>query len=155
VLLGFSTTSFGGGLGSTAENFAGRYDIDAMMVWEMRNLGFGEGAARRERNSQIQQANFVKLRILDQVAQEVAEANAQVGIRKQQIEMAQTAIGRAQDSYQRNIDRIRDGQGLPIEALQAIQALEMAQRAYMRAVVDYNRAQLQLQWALGWPIQAS
>ncbi len=154
VLLGFSTTSFGGGLGSNADNFGGRYDVDAMMVWEMRNLGFGEVAVRRERNSQVQQANFAKLRIMDQVAQEVAEANAQVAIRRQQVEMAQTAISRAQDSYQRNIDRIRDGQGLPIEALQAIQALETAQRAYMRAVVDYNRSQLQLQWALGWPVSA-
>jgi len=154
VLLGFSTTSFGGGLGSNADNFGGRYDIDAMMVWEMRNLGFGEGAARRERNSQVQQATFDKLRILDQVAQEVAEANAQVGIRRQQVEMAQTAIGRAQASYQRNIDRIRDGQGLPIEVLQSIQALENAQRTYMRSVVDNNRAQLQLQWALGWPVSS-
>lgn len=152
VLLGFSTTSFGGGLGSNADNFGGRYDIDAMMVWETRNLGLGEGAARRERNAQVQQANYVKLRIMDQVAQEVAEANAQASIRKQQMEVAQTAIGRAQDSYQRNIDRIRDGQGLPIEVLQAIQALETAQRAYMRAVVDYNRSQLQLQWAMGWPV---
>jgi len=154
VLLGFSTTSFGGGLGGNASRFGGRYDVDAMMVWETRNLGFGEGAVRRERNAQIQQATFVKLRIMDQVAQEVAEANVQVSIRKQQIEIAQTAIGRARDSYQRNIDRIRDGQGLPIEALQAIQALETAQRAYLRAVVDYNRAQLQLQWALGWPVDA-
>jgi outer membrane protein TolC len=154
VLLGFSSTSFGGGLGSNADNFAGRYDIDAMMVWEMRNLGFGEGAARRERNAQVQQATFAKLRIMDQVAQEVAEANIQVGIRKQQVDMAQTAISRARDSYQRNIDRIRDGQGLPIEVLQAIQALEASERAYLRAVADYNRSQLQLQWALGWPVNA-
>ncbi len=154
VLLGFSSTSFGGGPGSNADNFGGRYDIDAMMVWETRNLGFGEGAARRERSAQVQQATFAKLRIMDQVAQEVAEANIQVGIRKQQVEMAQTAIARARDSYQRNIDRIRDGQGLPIEVLQAIQALEASERAYLRAVVDYNRSQLQLQWALGWPINA-
>ncbi len=153
VLLGFSTTSFGGGVGSDADNFGGRYDIDAMMVWEMRNLGFGEEAARRERNSQVQQATFVKLRIMDQVAQEVAEANVQVGIRRQQVEMAQTAIGRARDSYQRNSDRIRDQQGLPIEVLQSIQALEASERAYLRAVADYNRAQLQLQWALGWPVE--
>ncbi len=154
VLLGFSSTSFGGGLGSNADNFGGRYDIDAMMVWETRNLGFGEGAARRERSAQVQQATFAKLRIMDQVAQEVAEANIQVGIRKQQVEMAQTAIARARDSYQRNIDRIRDGQGLPIEVLQAIQALEASERAYLRAVVDYNRSQLQLQWALSWPVNA-
>jgi outer membrane protein TolC len=152
LLLGFSTTSFGGGLGSQADNFGGRYDIDAMMVWEMRNLGFGEGAALRERNAQIQQATYAKLRIMDQVAQEVSEANIQVGIRRQQVEIAQTAIARARDSYQRNMDRIRDGQGLPIEVLQAIQALEASQRAYLRAAADYNRSQLQLQWALGWPV---
>lgn len=154
VLLGFSSTSFGGGLGSDAENFGGRYDLDAMMVWETRNLGFGEGAARRERSAQIQQATFTKLRIMDQVAQEIAEANIQVVIRRQQVELAQTAIARARDSYQRNLDRIRDGQGLPIEVLQAIQALEASERAYLRAVADSNRSQLQLQWALGWPVNA-
>jgi cytosine/adenosine deaminase-related metal-dependent hydrolase len=85
---------------------------------------------------------------------QVAEANIQVGIRKQQVDMAQTAIARARDSYQRNIDRIRDGQGLPIVVLQAIQALEASERAYLRALADYNRSQLQLQWALGWPVNA-
>ncbi len=154
VLLGFSTTSFGGGLGNNVDNFDGRYDIDAMMVWEMRNLGFGEGAARRERTAQLQQATFTKIRIMDQVAQEVAEANAQVEIRRQQLEITQIAINSARDSYQRNIDRIRDGQGLPIEVLQAIQALETSQRAYLNTVTNYNRAQLQLQWAIGWPITA-
>lgn len=155
VLLGFSTTRFGGGVGGTAANFGGRYDIDAMMVWETRNLGLGEGAARRERNAQIQQATFNKLQVMDQVAQEVAEANVQVGLRGRQIELAQNAIERARDSYQRNMDRIRAGQGLPIEALQSIEALEMSQRAYLSAVARYNRAQLQLQWALGWPVSAS
>ena len=152
VLLGFSNTSFGGGLGSSADHFAGRYDIDAMMVWEIRNLGFGEGAARRERTAKVQQATFAKLRIMDQVAQEIAEANAQVGIRRPQMEMAKTAIISARESYHRNIERIRNGQGLPIEVLQSIQALETSQRAYLNAVADYNRAQLQLQWALGWSI---
>ncbi len=152
VLLGFSSTSFGGGLGNNADNFDGRYDLDAMMVWETRNLGFGEGAARRERNAQVQQATYVKLRIMDQVAQEVAEANIQVGMRKLQVEMAQTAIASAKDSYSRNVDRIRDGKGLPIEVLQSIQALEASERAYLRAVSDFNRSQLQLQWALGWPV---
>ena len=100
----------------------------------------------------MQQATFAKLKVMDQVAQEVAEASIQVGIRRQQVDMAQTAIARARDSHQRNKDRIRDGKGLPIEVLQAIQALEASERAYLRAVADYNRSQLQLQWALGWPV---
>ena len=91
---------------------------------------------------------------MDQVAQEIAEANIQVSIRRQQVELAQTAIARARDSYQRNIDRIRDGQGLPIEVLQAIQALEASERAYLRAVADSNRSQRQLQWTLGWTVSA-
>jgi outer membrane protein TolC len=155
VLLGFSTTSFGGGLGSNAENFGGRYDVDAMMVWQTRNLGFGEAGARRERSAQVQQANFEKLRWMDLVAQQVAEANVQVNMRRQQIEVAQRAIVSASDSYRRNMERIRDSQGLPIEALQSIQAMETAQRAYLQAVASFNRAQLQLQWALGWPIDSS
>lgn len=154
VLLGFSTSSFGGGLGNRAENFGGRYDIDAMMVWQTRNLGLGEVAARRERNAQVQQAVFTQLRMMDQVAQEIAEANIQVNIRQQQVDLAQAAILRARDSYSRNLDRIRDGLGLPIEVLQAIQALETSERTYLRAVMDYNRSQLQLQWALGWPVSA-
>ncbi len=152
VLLGFSTTSFGGGLGSSADNFHGRYDLDALMVWEMRNMGFGEAAARRERNAQVRQATFVKLRMMDQVAQEIAAANLQVRIRREQLELAQSAIASARDSYRRNLDRIHEGKGLPIEVLQSIQALESSQRAYLNAVSNYNRAQLQLQWALGWPI---
>lgn len=155
VLLGFSTTSFGGGLGSNTEQFSGRYDVDTMMVWEMRNFGAGEGAARRERNAQVQQAMFTKLRLMDQVAQEVAEANIQVALRREQWSVAQSAIESARDSYRRNLERIREGEGLPIEVLQAIQALEAAQRAYLQSVSNYNRAQLQLQWALGWPIELS
>lgn len=155
VLLGFSTSSFGGGVGSQADNFGGRYDIDALMVWEVRNLGLGEGAARRERRAQVQQATYDKLRVLDQVAQQIAEAHSQVEIRHQQLEIAQQAIARAGTSYQRHMDRIRDGQGLPIEVLQATQALEAAERSYLQTVVNYNRAQVQLQWALGWPVTAA
>lgn len=152
VLLGFSTSRFGGGLSGTPDSFSGRYDVDARMVWETRNMGLAEGAARRLRNAQIQQATFTKLRIMDQVAQEVAEAYVQVVIRQQQLKVAESAIDSARNSYRRNMDRIRDGQGLPIEALQAIQALEASQRAYLCAVANHNRSQVTLQWAQGWPV---
>jgi outer membrane protein TolC len=115
-------------------------------------MGLAEGAARRLRNAQIQQATFTKLRIMDQVAQEVAEAYVQVVIRQQQLKVAESAIDSARNSYRRNMDRIRDGQGLPIEALQAIQALEASQRAYLCAVANHNRSQVTLQWAQGWPV---
>lgn len=154
VLLGFSTSGFGGGQGSDLNNIDGRYDFDALMSWELRNLGFGEAAARRETAARVQQAKYEKIRVMDRVAREISESHSQVVFRRQQIQLTERAITSAEDSYQRNLERIRDGQGLPIEVLQSIQALESAQRSYLRSVVDYNNAQFRLQQAMGWPVES-
>jgi outer membrane protein TolC len=154
VLLGFSSSSFGGGLGSNPNNFGSRYDLNALMLWEVRNLGFGEKAARRETQARIEQAKFEKIRLLDRVAAQISEAHAQVVHRRKRIDITQQAIQSAQDSYERNLARIRDGQGLPIEVLQSVRALEEARREYLKAVIGYNEAQFQLQWALGWQVVA-
>lgn len=154
VLLGFSTGGFGGGLGNNLSNIDGRYDFDAILTWEIRNLGLGEKAARRESEALVQQAKFEKVRVLDQVAREVAEAHAQVTHRSTRITITERAIESAENSYQRNVSRIRDGQGIPLEVLQSLRALEEAHRAYLSSVVDYNEAQFRLQWSLGWHVFA-
>ncbi|MCM2372671.1 TolC family protein [Aporhodopirellula aestuarii] len=154
VLLGYSTGGFGGGLGNDLSDVEGRYDFDAIMSWEVRNLGFGERAARRETAARVQQAKYEKLRVMDQVAREISEAYSQVEFRRQQISITQQAIETAQKSYESNLDRIRDGEGLPIEVLQAVQALQAARQAYLQSVVEHNQAQFRLQWALGWPVSA-
>ncbi len=134
VLLGFSTGGFGGGLGNNLNNVDGRYDFDAIVTWEIRNLGLGEKAARCETAAVVQQAKFEKVRVLDQVAREINEAHAQVTNRYRRISITQNAIASAEDSYQRNVSRIRDGQGLPLEVLQSLQALEDAHaRIYRRS----------------------
>jgi len=152
VMLGFSTGRFGGGTGGRLGEVDGRYDLDALMAWEVRQLGFGERAARRESSARVQQARFEKLRVLDQVAREVVESHARVRHRVERVAITQRAIGFAESSHQLNVARIRDGEGLPLEVLQSVQALEQSQRAYLRAVVDHNRSQLEMQWALGWPL---
>jgi outer membrane protein TolC len=83
----------------------------------------------------------------------VTEAQARVRTRRNRIEVARTGIESAHSSLDRNLGRIRGGQGLPIEVLQAIQSLDATERDLVEATVDYNTAQFQLQWALGWPIQ--
>jgi len=153
VLLGLSYGGNGGGLGSDIENFDDRMDFDAVAYWELRNLGFGEQAARNEARSRLDQARWRQVQIMDQVASDVSEAYAQVVSRRQQIDLSQSGITAARESFRRNNERIQDALGLPIEALQAIQALDNAQRQYVRSVADYNRAQFRLQRALGWPVQ--
>ncbi|MCA9186123.1 MAG: TolC family protein, partial [Planctomycetales bacterium] len=151
VLVGFSHGGFGGGIGSTINNVDDRYDLDAVVTWELRNLGLGEHAAKCTNAARVEQAKFEKLRVMDEVSRQVSEALAQIQLSRSQISSAQLAIQSARDSHARNLDRIREGEGLPIESLQSVQALAATQRAYLDAVTKFNRAQLRLQWAMGWP----
>lgn len=151
LLLGLSYGGLGGGFGSNFVNFGDRLDADIVAWWEVRNLGFGERAARCEAQSRVQQARYREVAALDRVAREVVEAHAQVESRRRQLSTAEEGIRAAQSSYDRNLERIRNVQGLPLEALQSIQALSQARREYLRVVISFNEAQLRLQRALGWP----
>lgn len=153
VLLGLSYGGNGGSPNSTITDFDDRVDFDAALYWEVRNLGFGETYAKDGSRARLEQARWRQVQVMDQVASEIAESHAQVEARLSQIKLAEAGITAAQDSYRRSAERIRDGQGLPIETLQSIQALDQTRRQYVRAVADYNRAQFQLQRALGWPIK--
>ena len=109
----------------------------------------------RETGSRIVQTRMKQVALMDQVAREIVETHAQVQSRSLQIETARDAVNAAQDSFRRNWERIQNGQGLPIEVLQSIQALTNAQKEYTRAVADYNVAQFTLQRSIGWPIDGS
>jgi outer membrane protein TolC len=152
VLMGTSYAAFGGGEGSQIDNTAGRFDLDAITYWQVRGLGVGEYAARREAQSQYDQNRMQQIRAMNRVSREIVEAHAQVLARHRQIAIAEQAVQRATHSFERNWLRVRDLEGLPIETLQSIQALDQARREYLRALIDYNAAQFQLQRALGWPI---
>jgi len=153
ILLGMSYGGNGGGLGSNIDLFGDRMDFDAAAFWELRNLGFGDQAAQNSTRSRVGQARYRQVQMMDTVASEIAEAHVQVQERSGQIELAKVGIQAAQDSYRRNTERIQDGEGLPLEVLQSLQALDLTERQYVRTIADYNRAQFNLHRALGWPIE--
>lgn len=150
VLLGMSYGGFGGGLGNSIINSNSRWDADAIAYWEVRNMGFGEQAARNETMSLQKQAQMRQVAIMDRVAREVTEAHAKVVQRKERIQLTRKGVESARKSYLLNLDRIENVQGLPIEALQSVQALTTSERAYLNAVIDYNIAQFELCHATGW-----
>jgi outer membrane protein TolC len=152
VLMGTSYAAFGGGPGSQIDNTDGRFDLDAIAYWQVRGLGIGEYAARREARARYDQTRFEQIRVMNEVAREIVQGHAQILARHRQIAIAEQAVERATNSFERNLRRVRDLQGLPIETLQSIQALDQARREYLRVLVDYNAAQFRLQRALGWPI---
>jgi outer membrane protein TolC len=150
VLLGISYGGFGGGMGDDFRQATGRLDADAIAYWEVRNLGLGEKAARAEAASRVNQARWREIATLDRIAREIVEAQTQVTARHRQVDVAEEGVRAAISSFERNSERIRNAQGLPLETLQSLQALAQSRREYLRVVNDYNVAQFQLQRAIGW-----
>jgi outer membrane protein TolC len=152
LLLDVSQGGFGGGMDSSVADFRGRFDFDATVYWQLRNFGLGEGAARDAARARLEQARLLEIRLTDRVAREVTEAHAQSQSLRGQIGVAEAGIRVAGESYRRNLARIRGGQGLPLEVLQSLQALDQSRREYLRAVGDYDEWQFRLYRALGCPI---
>jgi len=152
VLVDASQSGFGGGPGSTVTDYTGRFDFDATAYWQIRNFGLGEVAARDGARSRLEQVRLIQVRLSNQVSREIIEAHAQSQSLRGQIVVAESGIRVAGESYQRNLERIRGGQGLPLEVLQSLQALDQSRREYLRAVGDYNEWQFRLYRAMGCPI---
>lgn len=151
VQLGNSFGGFGGGPNSFLGEFDTRNDFDALAVWEVENLGLGNAARRREAGSQQRQQCLQLQSTLDRIAAEIAQAYARAEVTAEQVEVAETLVSEAAEALPLNFRAIQGGQLRPIEALQAITQLADARRQYLTAVIEKNRAQLQLLRAIGNP----
>ncbi len=152
LLLDVSQSGYGGGPDSTIADYRGRFDFDATVYWELRNFGLADAAAQKAARSRLEQSRQLQIQLMDRVAREIVEARAQSESLRGQIAVAQAGIRVASDSYRRNLQRIRGGQGLPLEVLQSLQALDQSCREYLRAVGDYDEWQFRLYRAVGCPI---
>lgn len=149
--VGLSAGGFGGGPNSSFGNFGDRTDLDALVVWELKGLGFGNRALRRERASQQVQAALTAEQIRDRIAAEVVRAYYQVRLRQQQIDAARAQVEATALALPLNFKGILGGDLRAIEAQQAIQGLAAARNQYIATVIGYDRAQFQLLRALGRP----
>ena len=92
VLVGTSYGGFGGGTGDTLADFNDHMDFDAVALWQIRNLGYGEQAARQAANARLQEETMRQVRVMDTVAREVAESAARVRTRFGLIATAQSGV---------------------------------------------------------------
>lgn len=151
VQAGASGGGFGGGTSTNFPSSSDRSDVDLLAVWEWQNMGLGNVARQRLRRGELHERVLEIEALRDKIAAEVVAAAADVASYRRQMEIAQEAITAAEQSYQLNVQRIRQNEGLPIELLQSISALAEARNAYTESVANYNRSQYQLLRAVGNP----
>jgi outer membrane protein len=144
-----SAGSFGGGTGSNLDNQGSRSDLDLQALWELDSLGLGVAAKRNRAHSRLAQRRTMLADVRDQITADVVAEYENVANYRTQIESANRAMELAESSYQRNLQRVRADEGLPIELLQAITARANALRDRTAAVSNFNRSQLRLMYACG------
>ena len=151
------------GTGSTALNsWAGRSDWDAEIVWQFRNLGFGNHGLVTERRGEQRQAVVEMFRIQDEVAAEVRQTHALVESAAVRVRRAEEGLKAALASYEGNLrglsETVRNGELLvlvnrPQEVVAALQQLQQSYVNYYTSANDYNRAQFRLYRAIGYSAQ--
>ncbi len=147
-----------GDLGSTTA----RSDWDLQILWQLDNLGLGNIARTRQRDSEHAQAILELFREQDRVAAEVSRAYAQARQAKRRVVVAERQVELAVDSYNKNLvglGQVRTAGEMvqtivrPQEVIAAVQSLAQAYSDYFAAIADSNRAQFRLYRAMGQPAQ--
>ncbi|MCI0457483.1 MAG: TolC family protein [Gemmataceae bacterium] len=151
---------FGGGINDDMSNFGARHTFDVQLLWELRNLGLGNRAAVRERESENRQALLELFRQQDRIAAEVVQAQSQARRAAVRVGDAEEGLREAAETAAKNIEgstQTRRAGDLivmvfrPQEVVAALQALAQAYNDFYAAVADANRAQFRLYRALGQP----
>ncbi len=154
--LSYTAGDFGGGIDDNTQRFGGRGDGTAQAVWTLRNMGAGDVARARATRAQYDQANLHVLEVQARVAAEITSAANVVLSRQQTLQHAQIAVQQGEEMWRRLLRwttevGFRAKQYEALELLTAEQALNQARTEYLSEVLEYNRQQFRLYWAMGQP----
>jgi outer membrane protein TolC len=147
---------------SSLNSWSGRSDWDAEVVWQFKNLGFGNRGLVTQRTGEHRQALVELFRTQDLVAAEVTQAHAQVQAAAVRVGRAEVELKAALASYAGNLkglsETVRAGELLqlvnrPQEVDAALEQLQQAYINYYTTANDYSRAQFRLFRALGYSAQ--
>jgi outer membrane protein TolC len=154
TLVGFSAGTLGGGSNLQPirfGNFGGRDDFDVVAYWTLQNMGVGNKVQIDLARSRIRQSNYRQLEALNAVRVEVANAYVRSQVRFAQVGTAERAVRTGIDSFDEDMKRITNNEGLPIEVLDSLRLLGRARFEYLDAIAEYNASQFELYVALGQP----
>jgi outer membrane protein TolC len=155
--VGYLAGNFQGGINDTTERSGSRGDALAQAVWTLRNFGAGDLARNRIGRAQYDQANLHVAEIQAQIGAEVSAAAKLARSRRRTLESAQQGVRQGEEMWRRLMKwtiEVGFGRAKLYEAVELIlaeQALNQARFRYLDEVIEYNKAQFRLFWAMGQP----
>jgi len=154
VWLGYSGGVFGGGsnvVPPTLAHFGGRSDFDVRVYWTIMNLGAGNISLQNRCYAHVGEAEAQRVRVINQVRQEITSARAQALAARDQIEINKSELTSAENGLREDTERSRNNLGRPIEVLNSLSLVGGARVNVIAALLRYNQAQFRLFVALGSP----
>lgn len=150
---------FGGGQGDDLSTSRGQANVNAGLVWTLKNLGAGNRSIVRGRAADEQKALIELMNVQDQIAEEVVQAHAQAEGARAAIPEAERAVREATLAFTGTLDALAQVRGVgsllqpvsrPQEGVAALQQLNQAYERYFTSISKYNQAQFQLYHAIGY-----
>ena len=153
VEAGYSYGNFGGGQGTGNSYDDSRNDLYGMVYWQFDSLGLRNRNNIKRQRAQMNAIKAMEEQTFADISAEVRMAHSEFTGTKRQLNLSKRAVDSARKSYELNIERIFEKNGLPLEALQSIKALAEAESLYLAVATKYNMAQLRLISATGQGVE--
>ncbi len=149
--VGFSGGGFGGGsnrqdlgVSSFYQATGTRTDFDVFAFWQLQNMGVGNRSLRQEREANRDEAIYQRALTLNVIRREVGESHANLQAAQQRLKVAQVQLAAAERAATEDLQRIRTGEGLPIEVLNSLDLLVRSRLDLVDAAITFNSAQFEL-----------
>lgn len=139
----------GGGQGDALGRFGDGRDYALGLRWRVGPGGLFDGSRNRETAAREHQVALERRRTLERVTREVVEAHTRARALGDQRQMAERMLESAEATLRLSRERRAFGVGSVLETLDAEEELTRARLDFVGLVAEANRAQLELQRAIG------
>jgi outer membrane protein TolC len=145
----YNAGGLSGGRGRSTGGLAGQQDYFVGLGWKVGPGGLLDSTRKKVAATRRESAALQISRARAAVGRDVAESFARSKSSEEQIRLSDEAVSAAEEMSRLAEERQASQVGVVLEFVTAREELTRARLGRMRAVVDFNRAQLDLQYAVG------
>lgn len=138
-----------GGLGHDPDTFNSRVDYKVSLGWKIGPGGLFDMGRQHQTSSRYEAKRIGLAKLVQEIEEDIRIAYAKVIAKTEQMKIAEDGLTDAAESLKLNQERQMMGIGIPLEVLQAEEALTKARLDHLVAITEYNKSQLTLFTKIG------
>jgi outer membrane protein TolC len=146
---GYNSGGLGGGRGSSTGNFGEQRDYFVGLGWKVGPGGLFDATRKKIAATRRETAALQTSRTKAAVGRDVVESFLRSKSSERQIRLSEEAVAAAEEMSKLAAERQASQVGVVLEFVLAREDLTRARLSHLRAVVEFNRAQQDLKYAVG------